>query len=179
MKLFDSMTVVDYRKPAEDLVVDLFNFKYGTSYSASQFSFGVPVASSIPSRDTDVTMFGNQDQGVKGSLVLHYNRVPMTAWLEGKTNFIFREDETKVSDLLPKINEKFGVFIKSCDIIDANLPTLNPGVPSDAKDFALTLKAGHLVHFGSIVLSLRQTLVDIGEEYGDTILNGFEMHSGD
>lgn len=175
MNSIDLFSVSDYRKPAETLIVELFNFKYGTSYDAEQFSFGVPVASSIPSRDTDVTMYGNQDKGVKGSLVLHYNRVPMIQWLEDKTNFIFREDEMKVLDLLPKINEKFGVLIKPCDIIDANLPALDPSNPSDAKDFPLTLKAGHLIYFGSIVLSLRQTSVDISQEYGDTILNGFEF----
>ena len=92
-------------------------------------------------------------------------------------SFPSHDIEVRVSDLLEQINEKFGIYLEAKDIEDANLPILDEDDPEDTKDFPLTIAPGHLIYFGSIILKLKAKPIDLGQEYGDSELDGFEFQN--
>jgi len=171
--ILDLTTVTDFTKPAADLIVELFNFKHGTGYTSDQFLMGVPSVGTVESKNTDLVLYGQQNTGLRGQVTVHYNRLAAHEILRGLDTMIYRTTETTVRELLPLINTKYLVNIDPSEIVDDVLPVLDPDIPTDTKDFALTFKGGALVYFGSVVLKLRQAPTDISEQFTDNVLDGF------
>jgi len=171
--VLDLNTVTDFKKPAVDLIVELFNLKHGTGYTSDQFVTSLPSVGSVEGKNTDLILYGQQNTGLKGQVTVHYNRIAAHEILGNKDTLIFKSEETMVSDLLPLINEKYGVQIDKSEIIDAVLPVLDVNNALDVQSFALTFKGSALVYFGSVVLNIQQARTDIGTQYPDGDLPGF------
>ncbi|MCK9234983.1 MAG: hypothetical protein M0R77_01140 [Gammaproteobacteria bacterium] len=168
---FDIIT--DYNKTPEELLTELFNLKNGTDYSPEQFTFGEPELSTVENRNTNIRMYGRQNTGMRGSALLHYNRVSAIDLLEKSDNILLYSDEVFFTDFIPQINEKFGILLRKEDVVEHELTPLDPLNPEDSREIPLTFKMNHKIFFGSIILKMIHVGVDLSEDYPESELDGF------
>ncbi|MNU19718.1 hypothetical protein D3C71_79510 [compost metagenome] len=125
---FRKLLVMDYLKPPEAIITDLINRTNGTTLASSQLAYGVPflpTADDDAPRNTLLTVGAADGSAFTGSVVLEYDRIPLKMLANGRPAMFFRSTATRVSELLPQINARFGVQIGIADIIDGDLPPAN------------------------------------------------------
>lgn len=88
------------------------------------FSDPVKVLTANPVRNTTVKITGKNNSGYYGVKTIWYDRIHIS---ELGTILIDIGSSTRYAQLLPAINEKYGLFLADGDIIDGPLPTGSTG----------------------------------------------------
>lgn len=141
-----------------------------TNITAAQVSFGTPAANDTAGTgDTKLTVTATAAYApVTGSVVVTYNRVDI-ATVPGTESTVFEiTTETKVSDLIPEINSRYGINLTTSEYTEADLPAATP----TGAAFNLVIKAGSLVYTGTLALSLKQPEVPLADVITNTDLDG-------
>lgn len=118
------------------------------------FYFNDPEPSDVPDKNTKIKVIGKPNSKYIGIKVLHYNRIPLS---QLGVLTVTREDETDVVQLIPKINNKYGLFLSEYDLEE------NPLFPYEVGEISVnvTVKPTSLI-FIHDVESVIYLIVDGG-----------------
>ena len=116
-------------KASQQLLLDAINRDNGLTsnpLTLNEIGMGLPVASSAndASFNTYCTVYGLYGHGYHGNVTVKYRRYELEKMFLGLTPILVDPNltPTKISDLLPKFNEQYGVALTANDIVDATLP---------------------------------------------------------
>lgn len=103
----------------KDRLVALFLKQTGLPVSFydfdNHFYFEDPGPSTVPDKNTKIKIIGKSSSKYIGTRVLYYNRIPLSQLGEIR---VTRGSEVSVVDLIPKINNKYGLFLSEHDLVD-------------------------------------------------------------
>lgn len=166
----------DYTRDEIDVVIDLIRRGNGNkALSNVMVTFGNPnVFTPTPEIDRNTLVVGTARPGFmyRGSQSFYYNRVPLTKFVEpGVTNLDFDPDgKLKISDLLPELNERLSINLKSNRIIDSGLPVL--GEDDVSVDVQIQVLPISMVYLGNLLVKLKRPDNDLVVAIPDPVLDG-------
>lgn len=140
-----------YNTPSRTMLLDAINFQNGLQNNPltwDQIAAGFPEQITTPSerRNTRLMIYGLRQGGYRGSVTLTYDRIDLDELFRNVTPLVLtKTPPKKLSDLLPLLNEQYGLSLVEDDIIDQDVASLGD-------DFVLTvqMKQGCVAWFGSI-----------------------------
>lgn len=119
----------------KDRLVALFLKQTGLPVSFydfdNNFYFNDPEPGVVPGKNTKIKVTGKSSSKYIGTRVLHYNRIPLSQL--GALR-VTRESETNVVELIPKINNKYGLFLSEYDL------AANPLLPYEIGEITLNVE---------------------------------------
>lgn len=142
----------NYKQTDEEILLGLINHDNGTEFTAAMVIFGEAVSAEDDSNElaTNLTLTAATGSGYRGSQTFLYNRVPLTALNDLDPGLVLTTDEATVYDLLPFLNEHFGLNMTNKDIVDGPLPEFLPDVETE---FQITAKADSKIFHGTVTLT--------------------------
>ena len=125
---------IDMGGDGKTVLLASLNHKLGTSFTTADFEFTdpSPVTTPTPTHNTVIQLGALAHSGYYGTKTVYYNRVHVS---ELGIITVAKGTATRVSHLLTKINDKYGILITSADIYDAVLPA----IPAGATDVEVQL----------------------------------------
>ena len=126
---------IDAGGEGKAVLLAALNQALGKNFTLAEFTFSDPVAITIPTptRNTMIKLAPLAASGYYGVRKVYYNRIHVS---ELGQIAVSRGAATRVSDLLPQINEKYGVYIQPTDIYD--------GLPPGYRDWETDRKSTRL-----------------------------------
>lgn len=114
---------IDQGGDGHAVLLALYNAKEGTSLQLTDFVFSIPVlpTENNPIRNTKIKMYPYAASGYYGVKTIYYNRIHLS---ELGIIRVTRGNAVTLVDLLPAINNKYGVDILPTDVINYTLPAL-------------------------------------------------------
>lgn len=162
----------DYRQNPDKIVLDLINHDNETNLLLTDVTFGTPVKSDPEVNELEVTLRVNAANGsiYSGYQDVIYNRVRMSFTVENEPGLqIEIGEETTVHDLLPALNNAYGVQFTTDDLVDGAIPSLSPG---DSAKLTLQAKPGSLVFYGEQDIDITMSLIPLDSVITVTTLDG-------
>ena len=163
-------------KDPSQIVVDMINADNNSHLIAEQLRFGVPVVIEGP-RNTRILVTARPYSGMVGSVEVEYNRIDLdTIPLPDDPRLFYTSQTTlRVSDIVPLINETYGINLTATDYVDAVL--VAPAITDPALPFSLKAAAKSLIYTGLMSLSLANEAtrndISLPLEMVNTYFNGF------
>lgn len=110
----------------EEVLLSIVNEQDGTDVLLEDVVFGSPQRATgvLPVRNTFVKITPQVQSGLYGIKTFWYNRIHKS---ELGTITVDRGEATTYLQILPAINDKYGLYLTIADIIDGPLPTLQVG----------------------------------------------------
>ena len=142
---------IDKGADGKTLLYDAINAKLNITIDQTQYDFSLPerVTTPSPSHNTIIYIGPKGHVGAYGVKAVLYNRIHVS---ELGTIEVYWNNETKISELLPKINGKYGILITVDDIYDENLPTKPSGQTTIQVN--LKFKKGSIIFYGEEKINL-------------------------
>jgi hypothetical protein len=166
---------VDLTKTPEQLVVDLINTDNGTSFNPGQLVFGAPTLNPVNSRRNSKVRITAADKSYfTGSTIINYNRIDFDAITYGKSRVfqINTATQTKISDLIPAIDERFSLRLTPNDYIDGPIPVIG-NLPNEEDALDLVAAPQSLVFINKLTLQVeRLGGLLLSSMFNSRILNG-------
>lgn len=156
---------------AKEALYSLINRVNGTEFSVSNTTLSAPQINTNPafaSKNTSVQLSGIPSTGKVGTVTLYYNRRQIAEWLGGAVFECTKENETRIVDLLPRLNDDLGLKILEEDIIDNALPSMEDGPAT----FSLIMNTDSYGFTGQIQIKLYPAVSDVGDDVENPDLNG-------
>jgi len=157
-----ALTVSLAAKPSREQVLALAARSAAMPINDDTVSMTGPVAATkYTDRNTSVTLTAKPGSGYKGSIELHYSRIPLSKyfpdprWLLPAT-----ATETTIHALLPAINAAYGVNLSTAEIADAPVPANATTVTLEALAGSYVFQEGSRFAFATPlanVVTKRQT----------------------
>jgi hypothetical protein len=153
----------DFSKPPEEVLASLIkDTNPDMNFVPADVAFDDPQATSGGDalvRDTAVVVHSTFTGRYTGQKDVIYNRVQLTDVIRhNPAPMVERTFQGTLRDMVPIINERFGIDLKRTDIIDQVLPNVF-GIVSATMQVSNT----SLVYQGSVVLQIRRTMaLDVG-----------------
>ena len=151
----------DYTRGEADIIVDLIRQdNQRKPLTSAQVTFGVPnvfIPRPNADRNTMVVVTARPNQTFEGSYDYYYNRRELGDFVDPrqpafKTYVI--DGETRLSELLPRINARMNINLTVDKIFDADIPDFD-AIGSAGEDIELKVTSTSLVFLGSIMLHLK------------------------
>lgn len=163
--------VANYAQSDEAIVLGLINNDNGTAFTPAQIIFGAAASAGDVGNvlKTTLTITAATGSGYRGSQTFNYNRVPMSFMDDLDPSLVIVSDELTTHDLLPYLNEHFGVNFTTADVVLANLPEFLPDVNTD---FVITATAASKIFHGSVTLTGTAPTIEISTVLTVTDLDG-------
>ena len=142
---------IDKGADGKTLLYDAINAKLNITIDQTQYDFSLPerVTTPSPSHNTIIYIGPKGHIGSYGVKAVLYNRIHVS---ELGTIEVYWNTETKLSELLPKINAKYGILVTVDDIYDENLPTKPSGQTTIQVN--LKFKKGSIIFYGEEKINL-------------------------
>lgn len=117
---------IDAGGDGETLLLAAINAAEGTNYTLADWEFGIPEAVTVPSptHNTKVALGPKAGTGYYGVRSVFYNRIHAS---QLGNVIVPYAGEMYITQVIDKINEKYGIQIKQSDIYDAVIPAPAPG----------------------------------------------------
>ena len=138
------MIITDFKKLPKQIIVDLINYDNDTNLVEELLTFGIPVVTTTPF-NTSLVVSSVPDSNYIGSVTLKYDRIDIATLLGSKSINIPVGSSTKVSELIPTINDRFGINLTPDDYVDRDLPTLALNDVNEIKSFNITISPNSLI----------------------------------
>ncbi len=108
------------------LLLAAINTQLGTNYTLTDWGFGVPELITVPqpTHNSKVAFGPKEGTGAYGVKTIYYNRIHAS---ELGQVIVAYSGEMYITEILTKINEKYGILINATDIYDAVIPAPAPG----------------------------------------------------
>lgn len=156
----------------------LINSKNGTSYSEATVEVGVPAVNSdnqASVSNTTVLLTALPASGRVGTARVYYGRVDIATATTANPLELAWEGETRVVDLLPKINAALKINLVSGDVNDSELTEGEDGVLS----FSVVISAVSIGWTGTLPVRLEVPPVELQSDItepqlGDMGLNALQ-----
>ena len=142
---------VDAGGDGKEVLLASLNYKLGKDFTLDDFEFSdpEPVAIPNPTHNTMIKFGPKAHSGYYGTKKIYYNRIHVS---ELGIIRVEKGTATRVSHLLQKVNQKYGILITELDIFDAILPELQPGQTEIEVDF--DFRPTSVVYYGGTKIIL-------------------------
>lgn len=152
-----------YDKPSRDMLLDAINRQNGLTANPltwQQIAAGFPEAVQTPgaTRDTRVLLYGLNGQGYKGTVTITYDRISMPVLFRNLVPVVITNPVNKVSELLPFLNERYGLSLEPDDIEDFSVSDLGENWIADVK-----IKEGCLAWQGTFPLRYAKFMPNLND----------------
>lgn len=163
--------VANFTQNGEQIVLGLVNNDNTTSFTPAQLIFGVPAATGEDGavEPTSLELTAASGSGYSGSQTVNYNRVGLPFMTALAPDYVIVTDELRTHDLLPLLNEKFGINLATTDIVDEALPATEADVEVTHD---LKAAAGSLVYAGAVTLTFTAPTLLLSSVLTVTTLDG-------
>ena len=142
-------------KPGNQLIYDMINDRFGTSYTLGQLTLGPPTPTVSEGRNTEVTVGVTTGPLVNQITKALYNRLNLSILFDNyDKNIVDSGSFTNVSDVLSYIQSNFNVLIQPGDIVDAAI-----GTGPYPRAFTIQAAPGSYSYLGNVVFNLTQPAV--------------------
>lgn len=139
-------------KPGNQLIYDMINDRFGTSYTLGQLTLGPPTPTVSEGRNTEVTVGVTTGPLVNQITKALYNRLNLSILFENyDKNIVDSGSFTNVSDVLSYIQSNFNVLIQPSDIVDTTI-----GTGPYPRTFAIQAAVGSYSYVGSVNFNLTE-----------------------
>lgn len=173
---------IDYTRSEIDVLIDLIRHDNENKIlTSSQVTFGTPSTfTPVPGVDRNTLVIGTSvaGRGYEGSQSFYYNRVKLIDFVDQTDPdqlVYYIGTETTLADLLPTINERYGINLTIDKIINKPLPAY----VDYAAQVVLQVVPTSLVYINQLTLQLYPVKTPLSDELTVTNLDGFVMNSGD
>lgn len=172
------MQQADYAtKLPKELLLSIINDKNpNASLVDSMVSFGAPtVYAGGNGKNTQITGTALTGSGlvVDSTQDYFYNRLDIAS-IPGSLSKVFQKgDATKVADLLPEINTRYGINLQTGEYTNSDLPPFEGDIPNEEHDFDLVIDASALVYYGTLSLKVRTDEIALAVVTPNNVLDGF------
>lgn len=136
------------------------NALQGTNYTLDDWDFGIPELVTVPqpTHNSKVAFGPKEGTGAYGVKTIYYNRIHASE-LGGV--IVPYAGEMYITDVLTKINEKYGILIKPTDIYDSVIPA--PGVGQNQVQVTLQFRPESIIFYDGV-----QIQIGTNDPTGDT-----------
>lgn len=165
------MVITDFKKLPKQIIVDLINYDNDTSLEVELLTFGKPVVTNSKF-NTSLVVTSVPDSHYVGSVTLKYDRIDIGSIIGNNSINIPIGSATRVSDLIPKINNHFGINLTPDDYIDSALPTLANSL-DEIKSFNISMHPESLIYLKELNLYAVRSELLLSSVVTRRILNGF------
>lgn len=112
---------VRFLKPGNELLIDLLNRHFGTTYAYTDLTFDTPVDitnpdPTLPAPNTSLSFSAISSTGQQGSAKVSYNRLNLELFLGPDQSYMVGDDTTTAQDVLDHIQTSWGVFLDPADV---------------------------------------------------------------
>jgi len=166
------VVITDFKKLPKQIIVDLINYDNDTSLEVELLTFANPVVTNSKF-NTSLVVTSVPDSHYVGSVTLKYDRIEIGSIIKDKSINIPVGFASTVSDLIPKINDHFGINLTSDDYIDNNLPILDNSL-DEVKSFNITMHPNSLIYLKELNLYAVKSVLLLSSVVTRRILNGFK-----
>ena len=170
--------ITNFTKLPDEILIDMINADNGTRLKAGDLAFGAPVSlGEGVRRNTSLDVYAGVGSAFAGSVKINYNRLPLSYNIQGDLQFAVGEAR-RTRDLIPAINQRFGINLTLCDYVDEEFsaPALGQTLP-----LSLTAAQDSLVWIGSIELGLINDVsqgIPLSMVIKDIYLDTFDQSTG-
>lgn len=141
---------IDAGGDGRDVLLNVINATYGKSYKLEDFDFGKPefVSMPNPTHNSFVKLGPKAHTGYYGFKTIYYNRIHVSELGAIKVRY---ENEQYLTQLLDKINTKYGILIQPSDVFEQIITA-----PQTGTDISLDLqfRPESLVFYGGTKITL-------------------------
>lgn len=174
--------MVTIARKSQQMLLDTINRDNGLTanpLTLDQIGMGLPVSTGADNAfyNTYLTIYGLYGKGYHGSVQLSYQRYRLDWMFRGLTPLVIANPSpTKHSDLLPLLNDLYGLAWEAGDIVDVAIPA---GTESDI--VTIEFKTTNWAWLGSLDVRFAKTLPYISDLVTDSELDTInpEMHYSD
>jgi len=160
---------IDYTRNEIDLLIDLIREDNERKpLTTGQVTFGAPnnyTPTQGVNRNTSIIATAIAGRGYSGSQTFYYNRVALSRFVpEYPVDILdFETSEyTKLSQLLPELNERLKIKLTADKIVDATLPVFDDDSPTYI-DVPLTVAPNSLCYTGTIILRVHPDWIPLSD----------------
>lgn len=148
----DLNSPLDIQASQLDILIQQVNIENNTELLASDFLFSPPRTAELLFSDinTAVTINPKVTSGYYGSKDIYYKRLNVTDIITNRNIYIARGTATKLSELIPQINTKYGINITDIDYLDVDLPAVDPLDPDAVFSVVLKILDTSYLFFGMV-----------------------------
>lgn len=112
---------VRFLKPGNELLVDMINCHFGTTYAYDELSFAAPVDitnpdPTLPSPNSQVTISTVSSTGQAGTATVQYSRLSLETFLGPDQSYMVGDVNTTAQDVLDHIKTSWGVALDPADV---------------------------------------------------------------
>lgn len=158
-----------YDKPSREMLLEAINRDNNLTGSKAltwnQIASGFPevIQSEGAQRNTRVLLYGLNGQGYKGNVTIEYDRIDMPTLFRGVVPVVITDPVGKLSELLPFLNEKYGLSLIPDDIVDQSVKDLGESWVLDVqvKNGCLAWQGGFTLRFAKFVPNLKDVVTDV------------------
>lgn len=154
-----------YNKPSREMLLEAINKQNNTNLTWNQIASGYPeiIQSEGAERNTRVLLYGLNGQGYKGTVNIEYDRIDMPTLFRGLVPVVITNPKDKLSDLLPFLNEKYGLSLIADDIVDQSVKDLGDSWLLDVaiKPGCLAWQGGFTLRFAKFIPDLKDIIADV------------------
>lgn len=166
------LSVYDLTKPAEELVVALINNDNGTSLTPGAFTFGQPAELTTPGHNSNVLLTAAVGGRYSGSKLLTYNRINLADVPDGESTDFDLPTAMRVADVVPAVNLRYGINLRSGDFVDAPLPVSTDAVPNEELGFDLVADVRSLIYYNKMSLRVKRPDIPLRNVIRHVVLSG-------
>lgn len=118
--------MVHYKKKSIDLALDMVNKAAQTTFTEREVEFKDVSYLEDGLYNTRATLYPKLGGGWQSPYVIEYDRVNVQALFKGVEVCVKPLNQKKVSEYLPLINERYGIYLTTDDIEDGIIPDTPP-----------------------------------------------------
>jgi hypothetical protein len=160
---------LDFTKAPEQLVIDMINNDNGTTLTTDQLTFGIPELSNGKHNST-VLVKAIENSKLKGSALIHYNRVDIGEIPNGRSTTFPVTTEVNLSDLVPAIDTAYNLRLTPADYINTALPSFS-NIPNEELTVDLVAANTSLIFINKLTLTVKHQVL-LSNILNKLILNG-------
>lgn len=155
-------------KNSFELIIDLINAANNSTLDETKVSFGAPapLTDDPSNHNTRTTVASVRGGGYVGSVNVTYNRLDIALLFNGIDVVIDVPDAVTTADLLPRLNEKYGLGLEVSDISDTNI---DKSSGTGSYTHTLVISGGSYAYIGSLSLIVGAE-PEVGERLDTVIL---------
>lgn len=166
------MVITDFTKLPKQIIVDLINYDNDTALEADLLTFGTPNVVTTGPYNTSLVTTAVPDSHYEGSVVIHYNRIDIGTVPGIRSKEIELGTATRISDLIPQINTKYGINLTAADYIDEPLPAFQTNDPTENLFFEVYTHPNSLVFIRDVRFKLVRNKIPLSSVIVNRFLNG-------
>lgn len=158
------MPAIDITQPPLKLIFDDINLANSTNYDYKEFTVTPPqVYSKLGVKaNTMINITPTVIGRYYGNKNLYYYRMNLADILDSETVEIMQTTETKLSELIPKINAAFAINLTSDDYYEQTIPAYDPNNSAVTRVTVMAKETSYLFygHFSLVIGSRGTPIVD-------------------